>query len=149
MLSFKLSIHDVTANGPINFKEHKAWKYKPKSKIETVTIRAYVYQCKDLPAADSNGSSDPYVKLWDMSGKNKKTKVIEDNTNPLYYETIDLEYEVRDIKDLESYPPFIFDLFDEDAELFDSSDDFLARAIVEPEDCVIEFPNDYKCKQHD
>jgi hypothetical protein len=38
--------------------------------------------------------------------------VIEDNTNPLYFEVIELEYEVRDINDLDSYPPFIFDVFD-------------------------------------
>jgi len=48
-----------------------------------------------------------------------------------------LDYEVADEKDLESYPPFIFDIFDHDADLFDSTDDFLCRAIVEPEDCSI------------
>jgi len=69
MLSFKLSIHDVTANGPIRFKDHKAWSKAPQKRALPVTIRAYVYQCKDLPAADSNGSSDPIVKVWDMSPK--------------------------------------------------------------------------------
>lgn len=48
-----------------------------------------------------------------------------------------MEYEVRDMNDLESYPPFIFDIFDFDDDLLDSSDDYLARAIIEPEDCVI------------
>ena len=63
--------------------------------------------------------------------------MIEDNTNPLYYEVLELEYEVRDINDLESYPPFIFDVYDQDEELLDSSDDYLARAIIEPENCEI------------
>ena len=39
------------------------------------------------------------------------------------------------MNDLESYPPFIFDVFDYDDDLMDSSDDYLARAIIEPEDC--------------
>ena len=62
---------------------------------------------------------------------------MEDNCNPLYYEVLELNYEVTDDKDLLTYPPFIFDIFDHDAELFDSSDDFMCRAIVEPEDCSI------------
>jgi len=41
------------------------------------------------------------------------------------------------MNDLNNYPPFIFDVFDEDQELMDSSDDYLARAIVQPKDCVI------------
>jgi len=61
--------------------------------------------------------------------------VIEDSTNPLFYQVIDMEYEVRDELDVWSFPPFILDVFDQDAELFDSSDDFLARCIVEPEEC--------------
>jgi hypothetical protein len=70
-------------------------------------------------------------------GKPKRTQTIEDNNNPLYYEVIELDYEVRDINDLYSYPPFILDVFDHDDDLFDNDDDFLARAIIEPEDCAI------------
>ena len=73
MLSFKISIHDVSANGAINFKEFDAWKKPPAKRAIPVVIRAYIYQCRDLPAADSNGSSDPFVKVWDMSEKQKKT----------------------------------------------------------------------------
>lgn len=132
MISFKLAIHDASEY-EINFREHKSWKKMPPKRLEPVKIRAYVYQCRDLPAADSNGTSDPYVTLWDMSdGKTKRTQVIEDNVNPLYYEVVELDYEVRDIDDLSSYPPFILDVFDEDAELLDSTDDFLARAIIDP-----------------
>jgi Ca2+-dependent lipid-binding protein len=38
-----------------------------------IKVRAYIYQCKDLPAADSNGTSDPFIKVWDISDKYKKT----------------------------------------------------------------------------
>ena len=68
-----------------------------------------------MPAADSDGTSDPYIKIWDLSERPKKTQVINDNLNPLYYEVLELEFEVRDTDDLSSYPPFIFDLWDEDA----------------------------------
>jgi len=51
---------------------------------------------------------------------------------------------VRDINDLCSYPPFILDVYDEDAELFDHTDDYLARAIVEPEDCSIVTQSDFE-----
>lgn len=55
-----------------------------------------------------------------------------------------MEYEVRDINDLESYPPFIFDVFDQDVDLLDSSDDYLARAIIEPENCAISLQSQFE-----
>ena len=73
MVSFKLSIHDASVNDSIDFKKFDAWKKAPSKRAIPVTIRAYIYQCRDLPAADSNGTSDPYVKIWDMSDKGKKT----------------------------------------------------------------------------
>ena len=83
-------------------------------------------------------------------GKTKQTQVIEDNTNPLYYEVIEFEYEVRDINDLESYPPFLLDLYDRDEGFLDS-DDFLARAIIEPEECSIVTEKTFNgpCSTHD
>lgn len=91
-----------------------------------------------MPAADDDGGSDPYVKVWDLSGKDKKTRVIYDNINPLFFQVIEMEYEIRDeMDDLYSYPPFIIDVFDHDDELFDHSPDFLGRAIIEPEECSI------------
>ena len=58
--------------------------------------------------------------------------MIQDNVNPLFYECLELEYEIikDDINDLKLYPPFIVDVFDEDRELFDSKDDYLCRAII-------------------
>ena len=134
MVCFKLCIHDVGKRGKIaDLRDHAPWAERPAKRAIRVIIRAYIYQCRDLPAADSNGTSDPFVKVWDMSGKQKKTSVVEDNNNPTYYETLELEYEVRDIKDRKCYPPFILDVFDSDAEnLLDRSDDYLARAVIDP-----------------
>jgi hypothetical protein len=61
MISVKLSIHNVTKNGPINFKDYPSWKKKLSKRLNPIKIRAYIYQCKDLPAADSNGTSDPFI----------------------------------------------------------------------------------------
>lgn len=59
----------------------------------------------------------------------------------MFYETIELDYEVDKMNDLESYPPFIIDVYDHDDDLFDSTPDFLGRAIIEPEDCAIKMYN--------
>lgn len=131
MLSFKLSIHDVSAGGAIDFREYNAWSQQPDKRAIPVKIRAYIYQCKDLPAADSNGTSDPYLKIWDMSENEKQTKVIDDNTNPLFFEVVELEYEVRKMNDLSGYPPFIIDLYDRDYGLLET-DDYLGRAVIQP-----------------
>lgn len=71
MISFKMSIHQVTGRKGEqvvnNFKEHPAWSKGVVVRPDAVKIRAYIYQCRDLPAADSNGTSDPFVQVWDMS----------------------------------------------------------------------------------
>jgi len=151
--SFRMSLHDVTKNGPIDFSQYKAWKKKSGAKrLTPIRVRAYIYQCRDLPAADSNGTSDPYILVWDTTATDKvrkKTKVVEDNCNPLFYQTIEMDYEVENEDDLESYPPFIFDVFDHDDDLFDKTPDYLCRAIVEPEDCSILMQKDFnKCEAH-
>jgi hypothetical protein len=113
----------------INYKDFDPWKKKPALRAVPIKIRAYIYQCRDLPASDENGATDAYVTVWDLSEAEKsnalikfdtenegdsmkKTRVIEDNLNPLFYECLELEYEVRDINDLNSYPPFIIDVWD-------------------------------------
>ena len=149
MFSFKLSFHDVGRNGPINFKDYPSWSKKVPKRSNPVKIRAYIYQCRDLPGADAEGTSDPFISVWDTNPKPKKTEVVEDNNNPLFYEVLELDYEVADQNDLESYPPFIFDAYDHDDELFDSTPDFLGRAVVEPEDCAIIMQEQFEfCEAH-
>lgn len=48
-------------NGTINFKEQKAWKKEPPRRVLAFNMRCYIFQCRDLPAADSDGSSDPFI----------------------------------------------------------------------------------------
>lgn len=135
-----MTIWDRTRDGEIEFTSSKvcpSWSKKFQKRATPVKVRAYIYLCVDLPSADGDGSSDPYIVCWDTVDEEKKTKVVEDNNNPLFYEVLELDYEVAAIDDLESYPPFIFDCYDHDKELFDSTPDFLGRAIIEPEDCSI------------
>lgn len=149
MFSFKLSLHDVTRNGPIQFKKYKSWKGSVPKRANSVKVRAYVYQCMDLIAADAEGTSDPFVSVWDINKDEKRTEVCEDNNNPLFYETLELDYEVADMDDLETYPPFIFDVYDHDEGIWDSTPDFLGRAIVDPENCALLMQSDFeKCEIH-
>lgn len=102
-----------------------------------IKIRAQIFLCKDLPGQDKEGTSDAYIVCWDTLAQEKKTRVIEGNNNPLFYEVVELNYEVENPADPESYPPFIFDCYDRDSDLLDSTDDFIGRALIEPEDCAL------------
>ena len=94
IISVKISIHNKSAKGPFNFSDVPAWKAVPNAKrIGVKTVRAYIYQCRDLPAADADGQSDPFIKVWDSTPDEKKTIVIEDNNNPLFYQTLELKVE--------------------------------------------------------
>lgn len=95
--------------------------------------------CRDLPSADNDGDSDPFIVVWDIVEKEKKTKVMHHSTNPLFYEVLDLELEVEDFDDVLSYPPIIVDCYDFDDDVLKNNPDFLGRAIIEPEDCALLF----------
>jgi hypothetical protein len=60
-----------------------------------------------------------------MSKDQKRTKKIDDNLNPLFYETLELSYEAISIKDM---PPFLLDVYDWD--MGPMGDDFIARCTI-------------------
>lgn len=43
LISFKLSIHDKTIDGPINFEQFDAWKKPPAKRLNIKKVRVYVY----------------------------------------------------------------------------------------------------------
>ena len=91
IISFKLSIIDPTTREvPINFKKELAWKKPVPKRMNVYKVRAYIFQCRDLPAADSDGQSDPYITFWDQSDKLQTTPVIEDNVNPMHYMSLEV-----------------------------------------------------------
>jgi len=86
----KLAINHKTKNGPLDFKQFAAWKKPPPKRLSSWKVRCYIYQCKDLPAADSEGSSDPYIEVWTTDKNKAKTPVVEDNCNPIYFSTLEV-----------------------------------------------------------
>lgn len=65
--------------------------------------------------------------MWDTSVVPQATKYIEDNVNPLFYQTMELVYEVNS-NNIADMPPFILDVWDKDFGL--DGDDFLCRAVI-------------------
>lgn len=58
--------------------------------MERYELRAHIYQGRNLPAADSNGLSDPYCKVK-MTGVQVRTPTQEETLNPTWYQTIKLD----------------------------------------------------------
>ena len=99
-------------------------------------VRCYLFQCKNLPAADDDGASDPFITIFsniNLGDENTKDQVketakIENNCDPMFYEVIDLKI---DYYDVEEFPPFIFDVYDSDkAFMTKDTRDYLGRAVI-------------------
>jgi hypothetical protein len=61
MISIRLTIHNATENGPLKHAKDSIWNKKPPKRLRALKVRAYMYQCKDLPSADSDGQTDSYI----------------------------------------------------------------------------------------
>ena len=59
-------------------------------------MRCYIFQCRDLPAADSDGSSDPFIKIFNCTDSDVQTSVIEDNVNPIFMECKEIGLDFND-----------------------------------------------------
>lgn len=69
--------------------------------------------------------------FYDIDKKKKKTRVIYDNCNPIFYETIDLTFEAESIEEI---PPIIMDIYDSDGVL--DSDDYISRCMIDMADAA-------------
>ena len=76
-----------------NFKQAEPWKKAAPRRMGAWKVRCYLFQCKDIPAADEDGTSDPYVQVWSTEKEKLRTKVVEDNLNPIFMTTKDLLYD--------------------------------------------------------
>lgn len=112
-------------NGALNFAQHEAWKKPPPKRLSAWKIRCFIFQCKDIPSADSDGASDPYISLWNPDNKVIKTQTIEDNINPIFFEALEVYY---DFDKIENAPPIVLNIWDAD-DLLDA-DDYLGRCVV-------------------
>lgn len=61
IVGFKLSIHDIEKDGPINFLQFPQWSKRVNKRPPNIKVRVFCWQARDLPAADDNGSSDPFL----------------------------------------------------------------------------------------
>ena len=85
-----MAIHNKSKNGPLDWGKLPAWKKPPPKRPQIKKVRAFIFQCRDLPPADEDGTSDPFLKVWDTSKEPQKTETVEDNLNPIYYQPLDL-----------------------------------------------------------
>jgi hypothetical protein len=139
MISFRLSIHDRTNYGDVDWDFVPAWTNYLPDEPYRYPIRCHIYQCKELPASDDDGTSDPYIKVWcpfkpeDHEKDMVKTAIVNDNTNPIFYETVQsFFYSV----DFDWAPPVVLEIYDADSGSFDS-DDFIGRAVVNLLDAAV------------
>jgi len=60
-VGIRISIHDVTANGPADWSKSAFWGKKLQKRASCFKIRIFCWQARDLPAADESGASDPFL----------------------------------------------------------------------------------------
>ena len=119
-------------NGDVDWDFVPAWTGHTTDDPGRYPIRCNVYQCKELPPSDDNGTSDPYVKIFSPFEPNDKqkdmiqTRAIDDNNNPIFYETIESYFYATDMV---YAPPAVLEIYDSDSGTFDS-DDFIGRSII-------------------
>ena len=129
LISIRLAINDRTDNGDIDWDYVPNWSEDRPEAPSFYNVRAHIFQCKNLPAADTDGSCDPYIMVYSPDEEKKFTQIIHDNNNPIFYESVEFTYPLMG-DTLESAPPFILDIIDADSGLFDS-DDQVGRAIIQ------------------
>ena len=134
MVSVKMSIAKVSNQGAIAFQRENAWKKGPPRRIGAYNLRCFIFQCRDLPAADSDGSSDPFIKIFNTTGQNVQTSVIEDNLNPIFMDAKEISLDFMDYHGFTDTPPVIFDIMDADEGFISNSADFLGRCTIHLKD---------------
>eukprot|EP00937_MAST-01D_sp_MAST-1D-sp2_P005539 g5539.t1 len=76
-------------------------------------VRCHIYQARNLPAADDDGTIDPFV-VCRIGGKVQKTSYYADTHNPLFYETLCFDLMLRER--LELAPELVLQVWDDDGQ---------------------------------
>jgi hypothetical protein len=69
IISVKISLNDISQNGVVDFQKFPAWSRKVPRRMNVTNIRIFIFQARDLPAADDNGLTDCFIKVWNFEGK--------------------------------------------------------------------------------
>ncbi|KAM7540290.1 hypothetical protein Aperf_G00000029285 [Anoplocephala perfoliata] len=109
----------------------------PRSYIEYETrhtwqLNAYIFQARDLLAADQSGLSDPYVRVCFIN-QSQKTERLEQTLSPVWNQTLIFENMVicANPQSIINSPPHVtIEIFDWDQI---GSDEFLGRCSLTPE----------------
>ena len=125
-IMMRISIQDNADLAGKDLEQHyESWPYSWSLADDVWQMVLHVYQLRDLPSADSSGSSDPYVKLHNFGGSQElRTKTIKECLNPIYYQSIPFYHQFNKPQ---YAPPIIMDIYDWDAL---DSDDFVGRAMT-------------------
>lgn len=98
-------------------------------------MRIHVFQAKNVPAADSNGLCDPFLKLKFL-GKELRTPVKKKTLFPTYYQTFVFEdVQLANADNFAYAPPVSVRLYDEDA--FGAGSEYLGRCMYHMKDAVV------------
>lgn len=102
---------------------------------QCVNIFCMIFQCKDIPSAEKDGTSDPYISIWNQDGTTVRTNTVKESINPIYYEVKRVVYQYTHAEDA---PPMILNVFDHNTIL---KDVYLGRAVIRlTEAATNEFP---------
>lgn len=72
VLGFRATI--VKAEDGVELKKILPWKKRLAKRPTSLNIRAFIFQCRDLPAADEDGMADPFVVPFTSIEKAKDKK---------------------------------------------------------------------------
>jgi len=102
------------------------WNVKPVKPPENGRqLLVNVYQCRNLPAADSDGAADPYLQLQCGAASVSTPKEERlNNLNPVWYRTIPLPVMCNNKEDA---PPVVIYVWDYDAT---TGDDLMGRCVI-------------------
>ena len=101
-------------------------------KIKKARLLFNLFQCRDLPAADSDGQSDPYVEVY-CNGTTVSSRVIDNTLNPMWYTVIPITIEIVSPAD---FPPIVVYVKDKDI----SSDDLIGVCTYLASEAEIDAP---------
>lgn len=93
--------------------------------MNVTNIRIFVFQARDLPAADDNGLTDCYIKVWNFEGKPLQTEVVSETLNPIFYQAFDFAHQYQTFDEA---PPIILNVWDKKPAL--ECDKFLGRCLI-------------------
>ena len=84
---------------------------KSNNNLKSYTISAMAYMSKGLISAESNSTSDPFVKLT-LDGKEKCTSIKNNTMNGVWNEKLEFNKVLMDINDYSTWPIFLLNMFD-------------------------------------